>query len=256
MRQRTKTDILVGIKQTAIATSFGSCDLPILYRDGSLLAVGYRIDPARVRSILGDLPLEPLVLFGRALILLLVFEHRDTTIGSYNEIGIGIYVRRAKSSPSLWRILRDMRKVEEVGLYIAALPVTTKTAFTVGVELWGYPKYVTDIKTSFVPDSVQTTLENELVLTHSCGFGLEMDGIPFITYTFLKNRLIRTIVDVGHRVRFGGASTVQLTILGDGATAATVRTLGLDAVRPAFAFRTDSFKAILPLGKDLGAIGA
>ena len=248
------TDILGDIKQSAMPTSSGAVALPILYRDGSMLVAGYLIDIARAQAILGDLPFEPVLILGRALVLLTVFEYRDTTIGSYNEFGIGILVQRAGTSPSLWRILHDIRKVEEVGLFVTNLPVTDQGAFTAGVELWGYPKYVTGITTSFGPDSAVTTLEHEIVVAHSRGFGLEIDGIPFVTFTRRQNRLIRTIVEVDHRVRFGGASSVSLSIIGDGPTAATAKALGLDTVRPAFAFRTDALKAILPAGKDLGSI--
>jgi len=43
-------------------------------------------------------------------------------------------------------------------------------------------------------------------------------------------------------------------IIGDGPTAATAKALGLDTVRPTFAFRTDAMKAVLPSGNDLGSI--
>ena len=256
MKHFTGTDILCDIKQSEMATSSGPVALPILYRDGSMLVAGYRIDVARTQAILGDLPFEPIVILGRALVLLTLFEYRDSTLGPYNELGIGILVQRAGTSPSLWRILRDISKVEEAGLFVTNLPVNYQGACTAGVELWGYPKYVTGINTSFGPDSVRATLEHEIVVTHSRGFGFEMAGIPFVTFTLLKNRLIRTIVEVDHRVRFGGAHTVSLNIIGDGPTAATVKALGLETVRPAFAFRTDALKSILPEGKDMGSIAA
>lgn len=246
-------DIFTGIKQSAVMISTGPVELPLLYRDGSMLVIGYRINPAPVQSILDDLPLEPFLILRRALVLLVLAEYRDTSIGAYNEIGILILARRAGSAPSLWGIFRDVRKVEDVGLYVTNLPVTTQVALIGGVEIYGFPKYAADIETSFRPHSVQVTLKNEFVLTHSAGFGLEMDGIPIITYTFLKNQLIRTVVEVGHRVRFGGASTVQMRIIGEGPTAATARVLGLDTARPTFAFRTDAMKAVLPSGKNLGA---
>ena len=247
-------DILAGIQQTPTATSTGPVALPILYKDGSALVAGYRIQPAIARPILRDLPLEPLVILGRALVLMFLFEYRETTIGPYNEIGIGIYVRRAGTAPSLWGILRDQRQIEDVGVYIVNLPVSSRAALTAGVDIWGYPKYLAGIATSFRPDTIQVTLENEFVLTHSRGFGFKIDGIPIITYTLLKNRLLRTIVEVGHRVRFGGAQSIRLRIIGEGPTAATAKVLGLDAVRPAFAFRADTWKAVLPAGKDIGAI--
>lgn len=249
-----KADLLTDIKQTPTATSTGPVGLPILYKDGSTLVIGYRIDPAVAASILRDLPLEPLVILGRALVLICLFEYRDTTIGPYNEICIGMYVRRAGSVPSLWSVLHDQRKVEDMGLYVINLPVSSRQALTAGVEIWGFPKYVTGIATSFRQDKIQVTLENEFVLTHSSGFGFEIDGIPIITYTFLKNRLVRTIVEVGHRMRFGGARSIRLSINGDGPTSATAKALGLDAVQPTFAFRTEAWKAVLPSGKDLGAI--
>ena len=39
-------------------TSEGGCDLPILYRDGSLLGMFYRVDPALAREVLPDQALD------------------------------------------------------------------------------------------------------------------------------------------------------------------------------------------------------
>ena len=47
-------------------------------------------------------------------------------------------------------------------------------------------------------------------------------------------------------------ASVVLRRLGDGPTARTLATLGIDSVKPMIAFRTDDLRAILPLGKDLG----
>lgn len=247
-------DILANVVQSPIATSAGPVDLPILYRDGSLLLVGYRVGPKIAKSVLGKLPFEPLLLFGRAIAMLVLCEYRDTTIGTYNEIGVGVYVRRAGTNPSVWGVLSDPRKDENTGIYVVNLPVSTSAALTAGVEIWGYPKYVTGIETSFQQDAVKVTLENEFVLTHSRGFGLEIPGKPFVSYTVLNNRLLRTVIEVGHRVRFGGAKSIRLTISGEGPTAKTIKALGLDAMRPSFAFRADAMRTVLPLGKDLGSV--
>ncbi|HEX9208716.1 MAG TPA: acetoacetate decarboxylase family protein [Steroidobacteraceae bacterium] len=255
MSTSSRTDLFAGIRQVAVGTAAGPVALPILYRDGSLLVVGYRIDPARASSALAGLALEPLVTLGRALVLLSMFEYRDTSIGPYNEIGIALLAQRAGTAPSTWRLLRDARQVLDAGLYVTNLPVTTPVACSAGVEIWGYPKYVTGIATDFRADGVTVTLENEFVLTHSRRYGLEVAGVPMITYTSKSGRLIRTVTEVGHRMRFGGAGTVELKIIGDGPTAATLRALGLDAARPAFAMRTDAVQAVLPFGKDIGAAG-
>ncbi|MCI4680894.1 acetoacetate decarboxylase family protein [Rhodoblastus acidophilus] len=247
-------DIFADVKQMPFATSAGPVGLPVLYRDGSMLLIGYRIDPAVAKSVLGNLPLEPLVVLGRVIVLLILFEYRDTTIGPYNEICLGVMARRPGTSPSLWSLLSDLRKVEDAALYVTNLPVTTNAALTGGIEIWGYPKYLTGITTSFRPDGIRVTLENEFVLTHSPGFGLEVPSIPFVSFTVLNKRLLRTVVEVDSRVRFGGANTVRLTITGDGPTAKTIKALSLDTIRPSFTFRTDALHSVLPSGKDIGAV--
>jgi hypothetical protein len=256
MRQLHASDIFAGIQQRVLVTLIGPVQLPALYRDGSMLVVGYRIRRAIAESALDGLPLEPLPVLGSALVLIVAGEYRDTSIGPYNEIGILICARRKGTAPSLWRVMRDVRVAEDVGCYVTNLPVNSDLARIGGVELFGFPKYAAAITTSFYPDGVRVTLENEFVLTQSRGFGLELDGMPIVTYTMLNNHLIRTIVEIGHRVRFGGAHSVQLKITGDGPTARTAKSLGLNTTRATFAFRTDAMKAVLPLGTDLGALPA
>lgn len=240
------------IQPDPVSTSTGQCNVPILYHDGSLLVIGYRIDPKLAGTVLDSKALEPFVMFGKAIVLLCIFEYRSTTIGPYHEIGVGLYAKRTGTSPSLFGFLGNLRKCEDIGLYVASLPVSTQASLVAGTELWGFPKYVADIKTAFGPNGVEVTLGNEFVLTHSKGRGLVTAGPPFITYTFLGGHLLRTIVEVGHRVRFGGARTTRLKLVGPGPTADVMATLGLDRNEATFAFRTDSLSAVLPLGKDLG----
>jgi hypothetical protein len=238
--------------QEPASISSGACNLPVLYRDGSMLGLVYRVDPVLAMDLVRGLPLEPVVVFGEAIASLCVFEYRDTTLGSYNEICLGIQVKRSGSSPSLLRALWDMRSVDDTGLLILTLPVTTEQAYVAGVELWGYPKYISNIDTAFRADGVQTTLRDEFTLSHSRRFGLRSKGFPFITYTVLNQRLIRTVVEVEHRVRYGGAATVQLRVVGEGPTSNIIRKLALDTLVPSVAFRTDALKTVLPLGKDIG----
>jgi Acetoacetate decarboxylase (ADC) len=181
------------------------CAVSILYRDGSMLVVGNRIDPTRAKASFGGLPLEPLAVWRRALALVCVFEYRDTTIGPYNELGGGVYARRTGRAPSILKVLRDMRPIEEVGLYVNNLPVNTAAAHAAGVELWGFPKYITPIDTAFEPGGVELVVAGEFRLTHSRGRGVQLPGPPFITYTVRAHHLVRTIAEVGHRVRFEGA---------------------------------------------------
>ena len=233
-------------------TSAGPCDLPILYWGASLLGLVYRVDPARARG-LGDPDFEPWVVLGKAIAVFCFFEYRETTIGPYGEVGLGLLVKRRGSSPSLFGALRDMRGETDCGLNVINLPVTTESARAAGNELWGYPKYVAPMEMSFRDDGVRFGLGRELVVTMGRSGGLSSGGLPFVLYSVSNQaRVLRTVIEVDHRQRWGGAGSVRVEVIGDGPTARTVKALGIDAMKPLAAFRTDGMRSVLPAGTDLG----
>ena len=233
-------------------TSAGPCDLPIAYEDASMLTAIWRVDGALARPLV-PIQFEPWLVLGKALAMLCIFEYRRTSIGPYGEIGLGVLARRKGSKPSLVRVLGDLRKEEDQGLYVTNLPVTTEKARAAGVEIWGYPKYVANIDTRFTPDGVHAELEGEFKLTMGRGRTLKTRGLPFVTYSVSgEGRLLRTVVEIDHDVRWGGASTVDLRVIGDGPTSTSIRALGIHGRAPTFAFRTDAMRSVLPRGKDMG----
>lgn len=236
-----------------VATSCGPCELPIFYQEASLLAAIWRVDGKRAQPLV-PVDFEPWLVLGKALAMLCIFEYRQTSIGPYGEIGLALLVRKKGTKPSLLRALGDLRKEEDQALYVVNLPVTTEEAHAAGVEIWGYPKYVRNIETRFTPDEVHAELAGEVSVTMGGGRTLRTRGLPFVTYSVnSEHRLLRTIIDVDHDVRWGGASTVDLKVLGDGPTSRTIRALGLEGTKPSFAFRTDEMRSVLPRGKDMGA---
>jgi hypothetical protein len=87
---------------------------------------------------------------GNALYGVVCFEYRDTTIGSYNEVGIGVPCRfdpliNVPILPALFN------RFFSVGFYVHHLPVTTQIAYDAGVEIWGLPKFIAQI--TFEEDS-------------------------------------------------------------------------------------------------------
>src|SRR5205814_2655170 len=233
------------------ATSAGPCELPILYSGASLLGLLYRVDGAKVRPLV-DANFEAWTVFGKATVMLCFFDYRETTIGPYGEIGLGVLIKRKGTSPSLVGALADLRKETDAGLYVVNLPVTTEAARAAGRELWGYPKYVAPMQSTFDATGVRFTLGGELTVTMGPSGGPRTAGIPFVLYSVAKGRVLRTVVDVDHRQQWGGASSVKLEVHGDGPTARTVKALGLDGAKPALAFRTDAMRSILPMGQDMG----
>lgn len=240
------------VRQAPAKTSTGTCDLPILYRDASQFGVFFRIDLDRARALLKDRSVEPWPIAGAAMGAIYVWEYRDSTVGSYNELGLGIQARRRGSRPSVLKLGLDMRAQDDQGIWVVDLPVTTEAAYQAGVDLWGYPKYVTPIETRFEKESAGVRLGDELTLSIGSMRGPSRK-LPVVTYTARGGKLIRTVIEVGEPVRWGSASSAALRVIGDGPTARSVRALGLDTARPLLAFRTDRFRAILPAGVELGS---
>jgi hypothetical protein len=124
------------VSTTPHATRSGSCALPILYRDASQIGVFFPVELARAREVLGrDATIEPWPVLGRAIAAIYVWEYRDTTVGSYGEVGLGVQARRKGRSPSLLRLVTDMGAQDDQGIWVVRLPVTTQGAFEAGVDL-------------------------------------------------------------------------------------------------------------------------
>jgi hypothetical protein len=213
------------------------------------------VDPAAARALVDSRGFEPLVFFGKAWAAFCAFEYRETTIGPYGELGVGVFAKRRGTSPSLFGLLRDQRKERDAAIFVTNLPVTTASARAAGVELWGFPKYVTGIETTFRKESVRIVLEREFELTMKRGLSVKTRGLPLVLYSVnAAQRVLRTVVETDSVVEWGGAGSVEVTMLGDGPTAKTVRALGLDVRTPALAYCTDRLRSILPAGEDMGPL--
>lgn len=246
-------DTFFAVEQRAHPTRSGPCELPILYRDASLLGMFFHVDLERARGLFEGTCIEPWPVLGRAVATICAWEYRDSSVGSYGEVGLGIQCRRRGTRPSLARLGVDMRAQEEQGIWVVTLPVTTESAHAAGVDLWGYPKYVTPISTRF-EGSTSVRLGDEIEIDCAPVRGPKMPGFPFITYTERGGRLIRTIIEVDYRARWDVGSRACIAITGDGPTASRMRELGMDHKAPLAVFRTNQFRARLPAGTDMGPL--
>ncbi len=140
---------------------------------------------------------------------------------------------------------------EDSGLYVVTLPVTTQVSVAGGREVWGFPKYLAEMRSDFSdPKRASFALEGEFEASLEQGFTVPTPGLPFLTYTEQPNAdITRTKIRVGHTFRWGGA--LELNVHGDGPTATAIKKLGLDASPALAIFRTDAVQADLPAGKQL-----
>jgi hypothetical protein len=234
--------------------SLGELELPVRVTDGSSLACIYRVKLDAARAVLPTDCFEPVPVGGEALVQVTAMEYGESSIGPYNELGVMVLARRAGSMPSRMRMLMSLASVEDAGWYVLNLPVSTGFACAAGRELWGHPNYLTRVDTEFDHEDAQVILGEELVLEHRARFGVKVPGRPFVYFSELEGRLLRTVVPVEHSQRMGGARSVRIQVTGDGPTAETVRRLGLERRRPMLAARADHVKLALRLGIPIGSV--
>jgi hypothetical protein len=236
---------------TSVETSAGRIELPAICRDAFMFAQVFSVDPGVARAALAIDSVEPALWRRKALALIFAIEYRSTTIGAYNEVGVAVLAKRAGSAAKAWRAVIRPRHEPNAGWFILQLPVTTEIARAAGYNIWGYPKYVTDIRTEFAKRGVRIELAGELAIEHRAGWEITLPAAPFPTLSLLGGRLIQTLIKAERRVRVGRGRTT-MNVLGQDRTADTVRQLGLDREAPLVTLRTDALQAWLPAGRDVG----
>lgn len=224
-------------------TSAGPVELPIVYREASVITAVFRVPPGRVAAVLGDLRLEPVRIAGKTTVVLTIFEYRDTSVGPYNELGLSSYVRPI-----------DDPRLRAAAFWVHALPVTTPLACAAGLEIWGLPKWVTPINFAVEADSVRAGLPGdvELVMPRRGGPAVPVTA-PFTTFSELNGRLIRTRVSQRSGMRFRRSRRTTLRITRGGRVADLLERLGCAETRPVFGIWCERFESSLPGGVLLGA---
>ncbi len=235
-------DDFLGVETLEARTSMGPVRVPILYADGTALLAFFWVDAVRARRLLEGSGLEPLRFPGRrALLALGFYDYRDTTIGPYHEVGSALAVvptGAPSSGIAVMGLLRAGRR-RSAGYRILDLPVSTPLADVGGRELWGLPKFLTQLPlrvgTSSVDGQVLDPTGAAPLLTLSGEVGWRWPGpaLDLVLYSELRGRTLRTVVDVRGPFRFSSGGTVRLA-LGSGHHRMTenLRALGVDGARP------------------------
>lgn len=248
-------------------TAAGPVKLPMFIHKASVVGAFYLVEPGKAQELLPD-DLEPLVLpfINKAITGIIMFDYKNTTLGPYGEMGLVIQARRKGSGATfigyLYDLIAHVYKLpamlslfssDDTGLYVVHLPLTTELAKAAGVEIWGYPKYVTTIESDFSkPDKMKFTLTGEFTFKMSqSSFSPSISALPFLTYTKLNGKLVRTFVETASKAEYG-FKDAELNIFGKGTTADAMKKLGLDMMSPFTCFRSDTLRALLDRPKVLG----
>jgi hypothetical protein len=147
------TGFFAGMNQAEVPWRDRTICSPLFYYDLRAINVQFLAPLRAVTALLPSRRLYPLrATPWHSVIAISAFEHRNTDIGPYNELGISVPV--SLSGPtrlftgSLWPA------PAEPDVYIVHLPVTTEIARDAGIEFGGYPKFLAGIEFSQTGDWV------------------------------------------------------------------------------------------------------
>lgn len=228
-------------------------ELPILYFRDDAFALFYTADPDKLKALLPSDRLFPVTLSKKkALFGVACFNYIDTTIGPYGEVGIVVPAMYAdKKPPHLIPMIRETYD-PRFGMVVLHLPVTNMAAREGGRGVWGYTKFVADMKFSITPEYMECQLSEggRRILTARVarkGF-VKRDYRPLSTFSVKDKKLIQTVIPQVGTARNSLFPEGSFLDLGDHEIAAPIRELGLSA-KPFMSRYYLERSGILPEGK-------
>jgi hypothetical protein len=154
-------DIFRGVKQWEMEWKGFEAKLPVFYYDNTALTAIYTASAQRVRTLLPHPDMRPVELSpGRCLVAFTAFEYRKTDIGPYNEFSVAFVITFGKR-PVPWLTAMGSMMRRCFSAYVWQLPVTTEIARVGGVEMYGYPKFLADIRFEKGDEWISCSLSSE-----------------------------------------------------------------------------------------------
>lgn len=139
-----KNDFFDGILQSPVKIGSQSVPFPLFYRDLAYLGVFLLAPLDAVRSILPSKRMHPFRLTPwHCMVTITASENKESDIGPYNAVSIGVPFVLDRASPLFTGILRKPPAVPMI--YLLYLPVTTEMARDTGVAVANFPESLADI---------------------------------------------------------------------------------------------------------------
>ena len=250
------------VPKTITNTSQGEIELPVLYFDVSVRQLNFWVDYDKALPKLEGTGLEPISFSkGKTIVSLVFYNYRRTSISAYEELALAITARpkSPKNKTAGVMTIFGIPLIRGVlSAYVLELPVTTDIARTGGREIWGYPKFVTELPFKFSqtgfefgaldPASGESIISIKADL--SKGKGMAARGFDLVTYSNLNDLILKTVVNVDVKYRTYLNSPAELKVgpakhrMSD-----NLRDLGLDQIPPFVIQTTDVFRSRLNKGE-------
>lgn len=254
-----RNDIFFQFPRYKLPTSQGDVDMPILYFDNSQWLFIFRTDVERAKKLLPQ-GLKPVTVAGKALVGLAFYEYRDTSIGSYNEVGTAIACLPDEVKAPAITLMHVLKPAAEsrIGFHVVDLPVTTEAACSAGREIWGLPKFVTDIGYTENGNQFEGNVAlpdnsgNIVSIAGKSGLGVSRQIIDLVLYSFLNKKMLRALVNTHGVGQFCTGGSLKLTLANtDHPMGKRLDILGLNGKSPFMVIRTTELQLRLNAGSEV-----
>ena len=221
------TEFFRQIEHMEIAWGRRTLFFPLFYYDVASLSVQFLVSIERMRKLLPSSRMHPLrITPWHSVITISAFEYRDSDIGPYNEVSIGIPVVLDVPSPLFIGTLHKAPR--EPKIYFHHLPVTTAIACEAGVELAGYPKFLAEIMFEQDDKGVRCQLrerdEHIFTLSSRAGMPSNVPRSRMHPITVREGYMLRSELIVSEREQFSGRGSSGVCLeLGNHAIAQELR---------------------------------
>jgi hypothetical protein len=190
-----KEDFFNGINQIEVKSGPYITKYPIFYREVLYLSLFLLAPLDKIKDILPSKRMNPFRLTPwHSMFTITATQYKDSDVGPYNQVSIGIPFVLDKQTPIFTGILH---KVPEVPLiYTLHLPVTTEHSRDSGIEMANYPEFLADINFSKENNWINCKAESEgqNILSLS-GRGIPVKPFPrqrVFTVTQKNDQLLRS----------------------------------------------------------------
>lgn len=252
-------DYFFDVPQHGVMTTEGRIDLPMFFYDCSARILNYFVDYESTLPLLEGTGMEPIRVFkNKALANLSFYNYRHNSVTPYNEVFLTILVvPKVYPMPrfSLANLLKLNPKELNIGGYVVEMPVTARQHRAAGREIWGYPKFQTEIPHRFSGKHFEyqvldpETGEPLLSVSGTEGPGIKLPSVGVASFTNHNGKILRVNIDVDGRTRSAAIKDLNVRVSrSEHRFAKNIRALNLENLKPFSFMATDALRMRLNPG--------
>lgn len=201
-------------------------ELPVVCAPSPALMAAFSIDASKAALLLPGTEISPLRLWnGRGLLMIVVIDYQQTTIGKYIEFSVGVACTHGQR-PARSLLPAMLMKAFETGQYVVDLPVSSEVSVKGGRGIWGMPKHQANLDFQISESTVsskydlegQDAVEIEIDRPKSKRLPLEMAATNYCAFRgmLMKSRIyftgkaeLRLVGKASARLRIGTHPRVE-----------------------------------------------